>query len=64
MTDMPERDTTGNCDGGESKDRVLDGLIERQIDISLSGIKTPAFYPDAKWDGTRNEPPGVWGGHV
>ena len=64
MTDMPRRDTTGKCDEGECSDRVLDGQIERQIDISLSEIETPASYPDAKWARSRNEPPGVWGGHV
>ena len=64
MTDMPRRDTTGSCDKGECIDRVLDGQIERQIDISLSEIETPAFCPDAKWARSGNEPPGVWGGHV
>lgn len=57
MTDMPRRDTTGKCDEGECNDRVLDGQIERQIDISLSEIETPASYPDAKWARSGNEHP-------
>jgi hypothetical protein len=64
MTDMPKRDTSGKCDEGECRNRVLEGQEERQHDISASGLETPESYPDAKWARSRNEQPGVWGGHV
>jgi hypothetical protein len=64
MSDMPNRDTIGRCDEGECRDRVREGEDERQHDISASNVETPEEYPDAKWARSRNEQPGVWGGHV
>ena len=64
MTDIPKRDITGKCDEGECRDRVRGGEEERQHDISASEVETPESYPDAKWAKSRNEPPGVFGGHV
>ena len=64
MTDIPNRDITGKCDEGECRDRVREGEEERQNDISASEVETPESYPDAKWAKSRNEQPGVFGGHV
>jgi hypothetical protein len=64
MIDMPNRDTIGKCDEGECRDRVREGEDERQHDIIASDVETPEEYPDAKWAKSRNEQPGVWGGHV
>jgi hypothetical protein len=64
MTDMPNRDTIGRCDEGECRDRVREGEDERQHDIGASDVESPEEYPHAKWARSRNEQPGVWGGHV
>jgi hypothetical protein len=64
MANIPNRDLTGKCDEGECRDRVREGEDERQHDINASGIETPEEYPDAKWARSRNEQPGVYGGHV
>lgn len=64
MSDIPNRDTIGKCDEGECRDRVREGEDERQHDIIASGVEAPEEYPDAKWAKSRNEQPGVWGGHV
>ena len=64
MTNIPNRDITGRCDEGECRDRVREGEEERQHDISASEVETPGSYPDAKWAKSRNEQPGVFGGHV
>ena len=64
MADIPNRDITGNCDEGECRDRVREGEEERQDDISASEVESPESYPDAKWAKSRNEQPGVFGGHV
>ncbi len=63
MTDMPKRDITGECDE-ECTDRVRAAEEERQDDIRRSDVEAPDSYPDAKWARSRNEQPGVWGGHV
>jgi len=63
MTDMLKRDITGECEG-ECRDRVREGEEERQHEMKNSGVESPESYPDAKWARSRNEPPGVFGGHV
>jgi hypothetical protein len=63
MTDMPKRDITGECEG-ECRDLVREGEEERQDEIIASALETPEEYPNAKWAKSRNEQPGVWGGHV
>jgi hypothetical protein len=63
MTDMLKRDITGECEG-ECRDLVREGEEERQDEIIASGLETPESYPDAHWARSRNEPPGVFGGHV
>ena len=64
MTDMPHRDTMGRCDEGECRDRVREGEDERQHDINASDVETPEEYPRVKSAESRNEQPGVYGGHV
>jgi hypothetical protein len=64
MTDMPNRDTIGKCDEGECRDRVREGEDERQHDINASDVETPDEYPHVKGAESRNEQPGIWGGHV
>jgi hypothetical protein len=63
MNDILKRDASGECEG-ECRDRVREGEEERQIDISASDVESPESYPDAKWARSRNEQPGVFGGHV
>ena len=63
MTNMLRRDITGDCEG-ECRDRVKEGEEERQDDINASNLEAPESYPDASWARSRNEQPGVWGGHV
>jgi hypothetical protein len=64
MTDMPKRDITGECDEGECRDRVREGEEERQAEMKNSSVHAPESYPKAPGAGSRNEPPGVYGGHV
>jgi hypothetical protein len=63
MNDILKRDITGECQG-ECRDRVREGQEERQVEIKGSDVNAPEFYPDARWARSRNEQPGVWGGHV
>ena len=63
MADIPKRDITGKCEG-ECRDRVKEGERERQDGINASDLETPESYPNARWAKSRNEQPGVWGGHV
>lgn len=63
MTDILSRDITGEC-VGECRNRVSEGQEERQREINVSSIEVPESYPDALWSRSRNEQPGVWGGHV
>jgi len=63
MTNMPKRDLTGECEG-ECRDRVREGEEERQTEIKGSSTHSPDSYPDAPGAKSRNEPPGVYGGHV
>jgi hypothetical protein len=64
MANIPNRDITGKCDEGECRDRVREGEEERQTDINASGVETPEEYPHVKAANSRDEQPGVWGGHV
>jgi hypothetical protein len=63
MSDTLKRDITGECEG-ECRDRVREGEDERQNEIKGSGVEAPDSYPDAPWAKSRNEQPGVFGGHV
>jgi len=63
MKDMPKRDITGKCEG-ECRDRVKEGEQERQDGINTSGFEAPESFPSARWAKSRDEQPGVWGGHV
>ncbi|MFZ2808065.1 MAG: hypothetical protein WA017_18865 [Desulfosalsimonadaceae bacterium] len=57
------RDITGECEG-ECRDRVREGEFERQQEINAAPFEEIKSYPNVPWAHTRNEPPGVWGGHV
>ncbi len=63
MNDILKRDITGEC-VGECLDRVSQGEEERQNEINDSNVEAAESYPDASWARSRNEQPGVWGGHV
>ena len=63
MTDMLKRDITGECKG-ECRDLAREGEEKRQDEINASGLESPESYPNAHWARSRNEPPGVFGGHV
>ena len=61
--EMLLRDINGECEG-ECRDRIREGELERQNKIDRSRFVDPESYPNAKGAELRNEPPGVWGGHV
>jgi hypothetical protein len=63
MTEILERDRTGKCEG-ECEDRVRAGEEERQAKISDASVDSPESYPNVPWANSRNEQPGVFGGHV
>jgi len=63
MNDILKRDITGEC-VGECRDLVREGEEERQNEIDASGFEAPESFPDASWARSRNEQPGVFGGHV
>jgi hypothetical protein len=63
MTEILERDRTGKCEG-ECEDRVRAGEEERQAKISAASVDSPESYPNVPWANSRNEQPGVFGGHV
>ncbi len=63
MNDILKRDITGEC-VGECQNRVRQGEEERQNEINDTNFDAPESYPDASWARSRNEQPGVWGGHV
>jgi hypothetical protein len=63
MNDILKRDITGECEG-ECRDRVRESEKELQDKIKASDVDAPDSYPDVHWARSRNEQPGVWGGHV
>jgi hypothetical protein len=64
LLNILERDRTGKCEG-ECRNRVLESMRERQIEIlGDSSTESPDFYPNVPWATSRNEQPGVFGGHV
>ncbi len=63
MEDILKRDITGEC-VGECRDRVREGESERQRDIDASSVSAVDEFPNAPGAGSRNEQPGVYGGHV
>ncbi len=63
MNNILERDISGRCEG-ECRDRVREGEEERQTKISADAFQSPDFYPTVPNAKSRNEPPGVFGGHV
>lgn len=64
MSNMPERDITGNCQG-ECRDLVREGEEERQshINASSKSYDTPSERSPS-WTSRRNDPPGAMGGRV
>jgi hypothetical protein len=63
MTNIPERDIPGHCEG-EFRDRVREGEDDRQKHIAESGFKSADSFPNAPGAKSRNDPPGWLGGHV
>ncbi len=63
MSGILQRDRTGKCEG-ECVDRVREGEEERQASMKDFSVGSPDSYPDVPWAHSRNEPPGVFGGHV
>ena len=63
MEDILKRDITGECIG-ECRDRVREGVEERQQDISASSVTSPEDDPTTPWARSRREQPGIYGGHV
>jgi hypothetical protein len=62
MENMPTRDTIGICEG-ECRNRVREGEIQRQQEISSQPYNTPS--PNSPpWTKKRTEQPAVWGGRV
>ena len=65
MNRMPLRDTTGRCEG-ECLDRVKEGELLRQKEINQSSIEFAEYASEDSipWASSRDEQPGLWGGHV
>lgn len=63
MNDILKRDIIGGCEG-ECRNLVREGEENRQNEIEASGFEAPESFPDATWAASRNEQPGVYGGHV
>jgi hypothetical protein len=65
MTRMPLRDTLGRCEG-ECRDLVREGEELRQKEIEGSSIEFAEYTSESEvpWTLSRNEQPGIWGGHV
>ncbi len=63
MTDMPKRDTKGECEG-DCRNRVKEGEEERQGQMKQENVESPEEYPEAPDAKKRKEQPGVYGGHV
>jgi hypothetical protein len=63
MNNILDRDRTGNCEG-ECNDRVREGEEERQAKINEDSFESPESFPNIPWARSRNEQPGVYGGHV
>lgn len=63
MNNMPLRDITGEC-SGECRDRVREGEELRQKSIEASSVDYAEYASNLAWTLSRNDPPGVWGGHV
>ena len=63
MNAIPLRDITGKCEG-ECRDLVREGEERRQREIEASGVETIEYVMPVPWAFTRNEPPGVFGGHM
>jgi hypothetical protein len=64
MTEVLERDVSGNCDNCE--DRVKEGEEERQkeIEASQQKVENPEEFPEAPGAKERKDPPGSMGGKV
>jgi hypothetical protein len=64
MSNIPNRDITGNCDEGECRNTVREAEEKNQKELETSGVESPDSYPNAPGAGSRNEAPGWLGGHV
>jgi hypothetical protein len=64
MTDMPKRDTTGNCQG-DCKDKVKEMEKDQQKKIDQEDIEgSTGETPSVDNAKNRNNAPGEMGGHV
>lgn len=63
MTDQLSRDITGKCQG-ECKNIVREADERRQGEINHSSVSYSGPSRSVPWASSRNEQPGVWGGHV
>lgn len=57
-----ERDISGKCDG--CRDRIREGEESRQAFIDQSPVDYMEHSESICDAYLRNEPPGVWGGHI
>jgi hypothetical protein len=60
---MPERDTTGKCEG-ECRDRVKEGEEDRQESMKSEDVEIVEEHPAAPGASKRDDPPGSLGGKV
>ncbi|MDY0219596.1 MAG: hypothetical protein RBR67_00460 [Desulfobacterium sp.] len=63
MTEQLLRDITGKCEG-ECENIVRQAEERRQGEINSSGVSYSGPSKSVPWARSRNEQPGVWGGHV
>ena len=64
MSNIPNRDITGNCDEGECRNLVREAEERNQKELEASGVESPDSFPNAPGAKSRNDQPGWLGGHV
>ena len=62
MRHIPKRDISGKC-GFRCRDRVMEGLLERQREIEAQPHSEP-LERSPEWLRKRREQPGIYGGRV
>jgi hypothetical protein len=63
MEKIPSRDITGHCEG-ECRDLVREGEEKRQSELSAEPYSNSGPSLSVPWAKSRNESPGIFGGHV
>jgi hypothetical protein len=63
MEHIPSRDITGYCEG-ECRNLVREGEEKRQQELRAEPYSNSGPSSSLPWAKSRNEAPGIFGGHV